>query len=72
MPTVDAPKLQPPMAVANPARLQQSGRPGETAIVSQQPAREPRPSMDNDLHLRGGGFHLGFTCCHGRCHYRCC
>ncbi|KAL2178409.1 uncharacterized protein P884DRAFT_198073 [Thermothelomyces heterothallicus CBS 202.75] len=72
MPTVDAPKLQPPMDAANPAPLQQ--QPGAQAIVATQPKSEPRPSMENEMTLRGGGFvhYCGFSCCGGRCNFRLC
>lgn len=33
---------------------------------------EPRPSMDNEMTLRGGRFNLGCSCCDGRCHFRLC
>ncbi|KAL2149033.1 hypothetical protein VTH82DRAFT_1719 [Thermothelomyces myriococcoides] len=72
MPTVEAPKQQPPMEAANPAQFQQ--QPGAQAIVATQPKSEPRPSMENEMTLRGGGLthYCGFTCCNGRCHFRLC
>jgi len=53
MPTVDEPKLQPPMAVANPARLQ-SGQPGPAAIVNEQPVSETGPPI---LFLKSNNSH---------------
>ncbi|KAG7286820.1 hypothetical protein NEMBOFW57_009137 [Staphylotrichum longicolle] len=71
MPTTDAPKMQAPMEAANPAHLQ-TGEPGSQAVVTKQPTSEPRPSMDNEMTLRGGRFNLGCSCCDGRCHFRLC
>ncbi|KAK3291511.1 uncharacterized protein B0H64DRAFT_446159 [Chaetomium fimeti] len=69
MPTVNEPKLQAPMEAANPAPLQD----GKT-IVATQPRSEPRPTMENEMTLRGGGMthYCGFSCCKGRCNFRLC
>jgi hypothetical protein len=90
MPTVDEPKLQAPMEAANPAPLQDgktivATQPvrhyfscfrhslnTKTNIFLQR--SEPRPTMENEMTLRGGGMshYCGFSCCKGRCNFRLC
>ncbi|KAK4107831.1 hypothetical protein N656DRAFT_784802 [Canariomyces notabilis] len=68
MPTIEAPKQQEPMEAVS---RQESG---SGKIIAQQPKREPRPQLENDMSLRGGAMTLGCSCCHGTFsfHKRCC
>ncbi|GAB1315422.1 hypothetical protein MFIFM68171_05632 [Madurella fahalii] len=68
MPTVEPPKQQAPMEVVD-ARGTAPGK-----VITQQPKSEPRPQLENDVSMRGGGMTLGCNCCGGMLsfHKRCC
>jgi hypothetical protein len=44
------------------------------ALTFHTQASEPRPTMESDMALRGGGLthYCGFSCCDGRCNFRLC
>ncbi|KAK0629253.1 hypothetical protein B0T17DRAFT_615058 [Bombardia bombarda] len=70
-PAIEPPKQQAPMeAIA--ANSANANAPGQ--IIAKQPSVEPLPKYENEIGLRGGGFNLGCTCCHGAFsfHKNCC
>ena len=71
MPNVEAPRRVEPMEATKEA---QSDAPMTGDIVTKQPKPEPQPQAENQMSLRGGGMHLGCTCCDGMCSFNrgCC
>ncbi|KAK3315863.1 hypothetical protein B0H66DRAFT_559900 [Apodospora peruviana] len=69
MPTVAPPKQQEPMEAV--ATIGQSTKTATgQQLVTKQPKSEPMPEYDSNPTLRGGGMHLGCSCCKGRCNFR--